>query len=113
MSVLSLVEEFGKRNTDWQLQIAVKTIYNLFFHPLAPVPGPFWSRISSIPSFFHACKGDRHIWSWQQFEIYGDKFRAGPSVILFRSPEAYNTIYNYKANAKKAKFYSVWETAQK
>jgi hypothetical protein len=46
-------------------------VYNLFFHPLAIVPGPFFARISSLPSFYHACKGDRHIWIWQSFQIYG------------------------------------------
>ena len=36
-------------------------IYNPFFHPLANIPGPFLARISVLPSFYHACKGDRHI----------------------------------------------------
>ncbi|PVH97227.1 benzoate 4-monooxygenase cytochrome P450 [Periconia macrospinosa] len=81
------------------------TIYNLFFHPVAKVPGPFLARISLWPSFYHAYKGDRHIWIWQQFERYGPRFRAGPNIVLFRTPGAQNDIYNHKANVRRSSFY--------
>lgn len=62
--------------------LATTVIYNLFFHPLANVPGPFLARISVPPSFYHACKGDRHIWICRMFQQYGDTFRAAPSLAL-------------------------------
>ncbi|KAH8691695.1 benzoate 4-monooxygenase cytochrome P450 [Phaeosphaeriaceae sp. PMI808] len=83
----------------------VTTIYNLFFHPIAKIPGPFLARISLWPSFYHAYKGDRHVWIWQQFERYGPRFRAGPNIVLFRTPAAHNDIYNHKANVRKSSFY--------
>jgi len=89
-------------------QVIVTTVYNLFFHPLSHIPGPFFSRISSLPSFYHACKGDRHIWLWQQFQFYGSRVRTAPDLVVFNSPNAYNTIYNYKANVKRSKFYDAW-----
>jgi hypothetical protein len=55
------------------MQVVGSAVYNLWFHPLATQPGPFFARISGIPSFYHACKGDRHIWSWRQFQIYGER----------------------------------------
>jgi len=88
--------------------LVLTTIYNLWFHPLAKYPGPFFSRISGIPSFYYACKGDRHIWAWRQFQIYGDKFRAAPNLILFNSPEAYNSVFGYNTNVRKSDFYDVW-----
>ncbi|KAF2032790.1 benzoate 4-monooxygenase cytochrome P450 [Setomelanomma holmii] len=88
--------------------ILVKAIYNLYFHPLAGQPGPFFCRISGIPSFYYACRGDRHIWSWRMFQIYGDKFRATPNLLLFRTPEAYNCVFSHGANVKKSPFYDVW-----
>ncbi|KAK3991475.1 cytochrome P450 [Cladorrhinum sp. PSN332] len=53
----------------------VYAIYNLYFHPLAHIPGPFWARASGIPSWRHARTGKRHIWLWQQFETYGNRIR--------------------------------------
>ncbi|KAH7411539.1 benzoate 4-monooxygenase cytochrome P450 [Phaeosphaeria sp. MPI-PUGE-AT-0046c] len=88
--------------------ILVTTIYNLFFHPLAHIPGPFLCRISAFPSFYHAVKRDRHVWLWQQFQLYGGKVRAAPNLVVFNSPNAYNSIFSHKANVKRSKFYDAW-----
>jgi cytochrome P450 len=90
------------------IKILVTTIYNLFFHPLARVPGPFLCRISALPSFYHALKRDRHVWFWQQFQLYGGKVRAAPNLVVFNSPNAYNSIFSHKANVKRSKFYDTW-----
>ncbi|KUJ07888.1 benzoate 4-monooxygenase cytochrome P450 [Mollisia scopiformis] len=84
-------------------------IYNAFFHPLSKVPGPFLCRISGIPSWYYATRGDRHIWLWQLFQIYGPKIRVTPNTILFRDPAAYRDIYTQKANVQKAAFYEAWQ----
>ncbi|ORX93613.1 benzoate 4-monooxygenase cytochrome P450 [Clohesyomyces aquaticus] len=89
--------------------LTVTTIYNLLFHPLASIPGPFLSRISYLPSFYHACKGDRHVWIWKNFEKYGDKFRTAPNLILFNSTRAFNDIYGSRSNCKRSGFYRVWQ----
>jgi hypothetical protein len=52
-------------------KVAARTIHNLIYHPLSGHPGPFLARISSWPDLNHAIKGDRHIWLWQNFQIYG------------------------------------------
>ncbi|KAL6712562.1 hypothetical protein ACN47E_000439 [Coniothyrium glycines] len=88
--------------------LTITTIYNLFLHPLAKVPGPLLARVSSLPSFYHACKGDRHIWLWQQFQIYGRRVRATPGLVVFNHPDAFNTIYSFKSNVRKGNFYEVW-----
>ncbi|KAI0006422.1 benzoate 4-monooxygenase cytochrome P450 [Xylariaceae sp. FL0662B] len=84
-------------------------IYNLFFHPLAKVPGPFLARASGLPSWYHAYLGDRHIWLWQQFQIYGSKIRPEPNTVLFCDPEAYADIYGMKSNVRRSKFYAAWK----
>jgi cytochrome P450 len=88
--------------------IAASTVYNIFFHPLAKTPGPFLARFSVWPSCYHAYKGDRHVWIWQNFQIYGDTFRAAPNLILFNSPRAYADIYGARANTTRASFYRSW-----
>jgi cytochrome P450 len=38
----------------------------------------------------------------------GNRFRAAPNVLLFRSRTASDDIYGMKANVKKANFYEAW-----
>jgi cytochrome P450 len=80
-------------------------VYNVFFHPLAHIPGPLLARASGFPSFYHARRGKLHIWYWQQFQIYGDRIRVGPNLVLFRDPAAYADIFAVKANVRKSQFY--------
>ncbi|RYP41689.1 hypothetical protein DL767_000894 [Monosporascus sp. MG133] len=90
------------------LTLLATAIYNLFFHPLANVPGPLLARASGIPSWYRAYRGDRHIWLWQQFQIYGNKIRPEPNTVLFCDPEAYADIYGMKSNVRRSKFYTAW-----
>jgi hypothetical protein len=30
-----------------------KTVYNIFFHPLAGFPGPWWATTSYLPEFYY------------------------------------------------------------
>jgi hypothetical protein len=46
-------------------------VYNLYFHPLADIPGPFWAKVSTVPSWWHARKRDRHLWLLNLQEKYG------------------------------------------
>ncbi|KAI9788795.1 MAG: hypothetical protein M1816_006576 [Peltula sp. TS41687] len=84
-------------------------VHNLFFSPLAKVPGPFLAKISGLPSFYHACKGDRHIWIWQNFQKYGSKVRLYPHGVVFQSTQAFADIYSAKANVQRSKTYEAWQ----
>lgn len=48
-----------------------RVIYLLYFHPLSDFPGPFWAKISTIPSFWHTLQRDRHLWLWSLEQEYG------------------------------------------
>lgn len=56
---------------DLESQFLLHAAYNLFFSPLASVPGPFFAKVSGLPSYYHALRGDRHVWIWQCHQIYG------------------------------------------
>ncbi|KAF2758397.1 benzoate 4-monooxygenase cytochrome P450 [Pseudovirgaria hyperparasitica] len=90
------------------LSILVKAVYNVFFHPLARVPGPILCKLSGLPSFYHAVKGDHHVWLWQLHQVYGTRIRPRPDRVLFNDPAAYNDIYNAKANVQKAPSYRAY-----
>lgn len=51
--------------------VVATVVYRLYFHPLAKIPGPFWSRISGFPAYYHTLKRDRHVWCWCLQEQYG------------------------------------------
>lgn len=87
--------------------------YRLFFHPLANIPGPFFAKISGIPSWYHAMGGYRHIWLWQVSQKYGPKIRIDPNTVVFCDRDAYNTIYSTFANVKKNSLYTALQRSHK
>jgi hypothetical protein len=51
--------------------VIVTAAYNLYFHPLAKFPGPFWAKLSAIPSWYHTKNQNRHLWLLSLQEKYG------------------------------------------
>lgn len=51
--------------------VVMTTVYNLYLHPLAKYPGPFWCKLSSIPSWYYTKNQDRHLWLLSLQEKYG------------------------------------------
>ncbi|KAI0817939.1 benzoate 4-monooxygenase cytochrome P450 [Xylaria sp. FL0064] len=64
-------------------------IYNIFFHPLAHIPGPFWARATGFPSCSTVPECVRE-----------------PNTVLFRDAEAYRDIYSMKSNVRRNPFYT-------
>lgn len=83
-------------------------IYNIYFSPLSKIPGPFLAKISVLPGWYHVFAKDRHLWITQCHQIYGDTFRCEPNTVVFNSHTSYDSIYNNRANVRKAKFYEAW-----
>lgn len=100
-------------------------VYLIYFSPLSKYPGPFLAKISSVPSFYYAFTGYRHVWIWQCHQIYGslitsdtlqkesnisigDVFRFQPNGLMVNTPTGFQSIYANKANVKKGKFYEVF-----
>ncbi|KAF4446417.1 hypothetical protein F53441_9934 [Fusarium austroafricanum] len=75
---------------------------------LAKYPGPFWARISAFPAYWYTLKQDRHVWFWQLQQKYGPTFRIAPNSVIVNTPTGLHTIFNKKANVKKAEYYKVY-----
>ncbi|OCT47178.1 Isotrichodermin C-15 hydroxylase [Cladophialophora carrionii] len=86
-------------------------IYNLYFHPLARFPGPFWARTTLFWRFWHDLTGLSH-WTIQDcHRKYGDVFRVGPNELSFASVQAYKDIYAAKGpRPLKSEFYDMLGT---
>jgi hypothetical protein len=51
--------------------VAYIVFYRLYLHPLAKYPGPFWAKISDLPSYWYTRKQDRHVWLLKLQQQYG------------------------------------------
>ncbi|KAI1762706.1 cytochrome P450 [Hypoxylon sp. FL1150] len=94
------------------LLLVGNVIYNLYYHPLAHVPGPFLGRVTGIPSWYHAMRRDRHLWLCQLFQIYGHRIRPEPNMVLFYDPVAYVDIYSMKSNVRRAPFFAAFKRVE-
>jgi cytochrome P450 len=65
----------------------------LTFHPLAKYPGPFLSKITSLPVYLQAITGDRHLIQLREHRKYGPIVRIAPNQLSFSDPAALRTIY--------------------
>lgn len=42
---------------------------------------------------------------WQNFQVYGNRVRAAPNLVLFCDPDSYTDIYGLKSNVRRSRFY--------
>ncbi|KAH3953262.1 hypothetical protein HBH70_033540 [Parastagonospora nodorum] len=83
-------------------------IYRLYFHPLAKFPGPFWAKVSTIPSWWQTRNQSRHLWLLKLQEEYGVAFRHRPDSVCVNTPNAYRDIYGPRGNVRKGDSYKFW-----
>ena len=74
-------------------------LYQLFFSPLSRLPGPWLTKISTVPES-NALKAQRRAqWVTDLFEDNPGAIaiRTGPNSVSFNSPEAVKAIYGKSA----------------
>ncbi|KAI0099744.1 cytochrome P450 [Nemania sp. FL0031] len=80
--------------------LAAQVTYNLYFHPLAKFPGPFWARASTLWRFRQSMSGRFHRVIEDNHRKYGTVFRVGPNELSFASVSAFRTIYGNRSIAE-------------
>jgi cytochrome P450 len=78
------------------LYAIVITIYNLFFHPLAKVPGPKLYAISSLPFINRLIRGQWPFILKNLHDKYGPVVRFTQNDVSFVSSSAWKDIYGHK-----------------
>ncbi|KAB5539232.1 averantin oxidoreductase [Coniochaeta sp. 2T2.1] len=71
-------------------------IYNVYFHPLARFPGPFFAKISGIYSIYGLFRGR---WPMDVHALhlkYGPIVRLMPNELAFTDPQAWKDIYGHR-----------------
>ncbi|KAF2095477.1 cytochrome P450 [Rhizodiscina lignyota] len=79
--------------------------YNLFFHPLRNVPGPFLARISRLWTRIGNYNGVKAHRIHAAHQRYGNIVRVSPNELSFADPAAVREIYMSDAFAKEETFY--------
>ena len=85
--------------------------YQLYVHPLAKYPGPFWGRITRLYDLYHAYIGDKHVLLYQLHQKYGTVVRFSPNTLSINDPDALKVIYSQRANVQKSEFYKCFRAA--
>lgn len=75
-------------------------IYNLYFHPLARFPGPFWGRATPIPFVWHLLRGRMPFWVKDMHDQYGGIVRLSPFELSFNNDPAWKDIYGSRPGHK-------------
>ena len=75
-------------------------MYNLYFHPLADIPGPKLWAISRIPYNWHTLRGTSAVNFLHLHKKYGPVVRYSPNGAAYTSPEAWEEIYGPYKNKK-------------
>jgi hypothetical protein len=77
-------------------------VYNVFFHPLRHIPGPFFARASGFPYVYNTRKGNIANWVKQLHEQYGEVVRVAPTEVSFISGDtAWPDIYGFRTGKYK------------
>ncbi|KAF2872758.1 cytochrome P450 [Massariosphaeria phaeospora] len=95
------------------LYVLTAIIYRLALHPLASYPGPLLARTTDIYMALYAYRGSRHLEFARLHAVYGPIVRTGPNSLSVNSATALKTIYGFRANVRKARFYEAFPANKK
>ncbi|KAI1657391.1 cytochrome P450 [Daldinia decipiens] len=70
-----------------------KVVYNVFFHPLAPIPGPKLYAISPLPISWSRAQGRSPYKFAELHEKYGPIVRVGPDEVSCAGPTSFKDLY--------------------
>ncbi|KAL4999998.1 cytochrome P450 [Aspergillus recurvatus] len=79
-----------------------RTIYRLYFHPLAKFPGPKTAAATGLYEIYHdVIRGGRFLWEIERMHrIYGPIVRITPREIHIKDPYFYDEIYTSSARKR-------------
>jgi hypothetical protein len=82
--------------------------YRLLFSPLAKIPGPWITSLTSLWLMYHEFLGDRTEILDALHSKYGDIVRVSPTEVSFNNAEALKDIYGIKSGYSKSHFYDMF-----
>ncbi|KAI0894937.1 benzoate 4-monooxygenase cytochrome P450 [Annulohypoxylon nitens] len=87
---------------------AFRIVYNIYFHPLAKIPGPWIAAITDIPYCWWLLGGRQPFDMLKLHNKYGPAVRIAPNEVSFNTAQAWKDIYTHGPGRQvfiKGKFY--------
>lgn len=85
------------------LTFAYYAIYNIYFHPLRCVPGPFAAKLSNFHLLGTFLRGQQHSEQMEFHNIYGPVVRIAPNCVIVNDPAYFQAYCNWdKSNFWRA-----------
>ncbi len=75
------------------LCLCATSIYNLFFSPLAAIPGPWYAAVSDFWLTTHVARLQQCMTIQALFERYGPVVRVGPNKVVFCDMTTMRSVY--------------------
>ncbi|KAF9694889.1 hypothetical protein EKO04_006712 [Ascochyta lentis] len=101
-SPVGIAYSFGILLTSITFYAIGTIVYNLFFHPLRHIPGPWLARSTPVPYGLQMRSGKIIEWIQQLHAQYGDVVRVTPTEVSFISGEtAWPEIYGFRTGKFK------------
>ena len=120
MALLDVVSQ--GHNVTWSFIIVLAIlyvlsvlVYRLFFSPLSKIPGPWLTKLSTIPEANALKASWRARWVTDLFQQYPEAVavRTGPHSVSFNHPDAVKAIYGHGKDAEefgKSSWYDSFST---
>lgn len=77
------------------LFLIYNVIYNIYFHPLKDVPGPFFAKVSDFHLLGTFLRGNQHEEQMQFHEKYGPIVRVGTNLVIVNDPAYFQAYCNW------------------
>ncbi|KAI1820253.1 benzoate 4-monooxygenase cytochrome P450 [Xylaria intraflava] len=84
------------------LVVVLKTVYNVFYHPLRKYPGPLLGRATRLYYSYYLLRGDYSSLMVKLHAVYGPVLRIAPDELSYDCAEAWQDIYGQTFNGKTA-----------
>ncbi|KAK1675048.1 cytochrome P450 [Colletotrichum godetiae] len=85
--------------------LIIPLIYNVLFHPLARVPGPFLAKFNDFWHAYQLYTDMRHEKLCKLHDQYGPVLRLGPNTVSVNTTEGFQKVYSATSPIDKSPFY--------
>ncbi|OBT39076.1 hypothetical protein VE00_09912 [Pseudogymnoascus sp. WSF 3629] len=102
---LSLAVDNGKAVVYVAVLIITIILYAVFSNPLARLPGPWYTKWTSIVLKYNIIKGNRALYVHDLHNKYGALVRVSPTEVHVSDVAATKQIHNVKSSFKKSSWY--------
>lgn len=92
----------------------LRFLYNLFFSPVARIPGPKLAAATRWVETYHECfnkQGGRFQWAYRKWhDTYGPIIRIAPNEVHIRDSDFYEKLYQTKPQAKTERLHNRFDS---